>query len=138
MVGFPQETDEDFAKSLEFVKSAGFSRVHVFRYSRRKGTAADRMSGQVPESVKTERAELMSRAAAESEEKYLRSLVGRTVPVLFERESSAEFHQGHAPDYTLIKTLRKIPEKSLRNRIFCVTIEESRSGYCLGTILNNI
>ncbi|MBQ9898971.1 MAG: tRNA (N(6)-L-threonylcarbamoyladenosine(37)-C(2))-methylthiotransferase MtaB [Ruminococcus sp.] len=138
MVGFPQETDADFAESLEFVKNAGFSRVHVFRYSRRKGTAADRMSGQIPESVKTERAELMSRAAAESGEKYLRSLVGRTVPVLFERESTAGYHQGHAPDGTLIKTLRKNPQKSLRNRIFCATIEESRSDYCLGTILNNI
>ena len=134
MVGFPQESDEDFAQSLKFVREAGFSRVHVFRYSRRKGTVADRMDGQIPESVKTLRWHEMTAAAAESQGKYLEALVGRKVNVLFERENNSNFHHGYAPDYTLIKIPRKNSKKSLRNMIFCVTIEESCSDYCLGRL----
>ena len=132
MVGFPQETDEDFRESVEFVKKVGFSKVHVFRYSRRHGTPADRMDGQIPESVKTERWKKMTAAADEMREKYLQTLVGRTVPVLFERENSLEYHQGHAPDMTLIKISRKNPEKSLRNRIISVIIEVAGPDHCSG------
>ena len=132
MVGFPQETDEDFAESAAFVKKIGFAKVHVFRYSRRHGTRADKMDGQVPENVKTVRWQKMTAAAGECREKYLASLVGKTVPVLFERENSTEFHHGYAPDYTLIKISRKNPEKSLRNRIISVIIESSSSDDCFG------
>ena len=132
MVGFPQETDEDFAESAAFVKKIGFAKVHVFRYSRRHGTRADKMEGQIPENVKTERWQKMTAAAGECREKYLASLVGKTVPVLFERENSTEFHHGYAPDYTLIKISRKNPEKSLRNRIISVIIESSSSDDCFG------
>ncbi len=134
MVGFPDETEEDFRESVEFVKRIGFSRVHVFRYSRRKGTPADRMSGQIPERIKSLRAEKMAEAVKESEEKYLQSLVGKTVKVLFERENCTEFHRGYAEDYTLIKIPCENSEKSLRNQLICVTIEESRSGFCTGRI----
>ena len=132
MVGFPGETDEDFRESAEFVSRVGFSKVHVFRYSRRPGTPADRMPGQIPEAVKTERWKKMTAAADAAREKYLKTLVGRTVPVLFERENSSEFHQGHAPDMTLIKISRKNPEKSLRNRIISVIIEVAGHDHCFG------
>lgn len=134
MVGFPDETEEDFRESVEFVKKIGFSKVHVFRYSRRKGTPADRMSGQIPERIKSVRAEQMAEAVKKSEEKYLQSLVGKTVKVLFERENCTEFHRGYAEDYTLIKIPRENSEKSLRNQLICVTIEESRSDFCTGRI----
>ena len=132
MVGFPQETDADHSESVSFVKRVGFSKVHVFRYSRRNGTKADKMSGQIAESVKTLRWQEMTEAAEEMRRNYLRSLVGKTVPVLFERENSTEFHRGYAPDYTLIKISRKNPEKSLRNRIISVIIESSSSDDCFG------
>lgn len=136
MVGFPSETDEDFRQSLEFVRKVGFSRVHVFRYSRRKGTPADRMAGQIPENIKTLRAAEMSEISAQSEGEYMRSLIGKTVKVLFERENCTDFHRGYSADYTLIKIPRENSEKSLRNKIFCVTIEESRSDFCIGRIVN--
>lgn len=132
MVGFPQETDEDFRESADFIEKVGFAKVHVFRYSRRKGTAADRMSGQIPESVKSERWKLMTAKADKTRDIYLKKLVGRTVPVLFERENSSEFHQGHAPDGTLIKISRKNSEKSLRNRIISVIIEVAGHECCYG------
>lgn len=136
MVGFPSETDEDFRQSLEFVEKVGFSRVHVFRYSRRKGTIADRMAEQIPENIKAFRASEMSEMSARTEAEYMRSLVGKTVKVLFERENCTDFHRGYAADYTLIKIPRENSEKSLRNKIFCVTIEESRSDFCIGRIVN--
>ena len=138
MVGFPQETDEDHAESVDFVRRVGFAKVHVFRYSRRKGTKADRMSGQVPESIKTLRWQEMTAAAEEKREEYLRAQVGKTVPVLFEREKSTEFHLGYAPDYTLVKISRKNPEKSLRNQIISVIIESSDSDECFGTPVDDI
>ena len=134
MVGFPDESDEDFRESMEFVEKIGFSRVHVFRYSRRQGTPAYSMSGQVPEHIKSARAVEMNRIAEKSRKKYMRSLVGKTVEVLFERENCTDFHRGYATDYTLIKIPRENSEKSLRNQIFYVTIEESHSDFCTGRI----
>lgn len=135
MVGFPNETEEDFRQSVEFVRKIGFSRVHVFRYSRRKGTPADRMSGQIPEHVKTARAAEMSAITEVSRAEYMKSLVGKTVRVLFERENCTDFHRGYAEDYTLIKIPCENSEKSLRNHIFYVTIEESHSDFCTGRIV---
>ncbi len=132
MVGFPGETDEDFAESAEFIRKIGFSRVHVFRYSRRKGTVADRMDNQIPENIKSERWHIMTSAADEARESYLKKQIGKTVPVLFERENCTDFHHGYAPDYTLIKIPYKKYKKSLRNMIFCVKIEESESDFCIG------
>lgn len=138
MVGFPQETDADHAESVEFIRRIGFAKVHVFRYSRRKGTRADKMSGQVSESVKTVRWQEMTAAADETREKYLASLVGKRAEVLFERENSTEFHRGYAPDYTLIKISRKNPEKSLRNQIISVIIEECGHDCCFGSIADDL
>ncbi|HRR77121.1 MAG TPA: tRNA (N(6)-L-threonylcarbamoyladenosine(37)-C(2))-methylthiotransferase MtaB [Ruminococcus sp.] len=138
MAGFPQESDEAHAESVEFIRRAGFAKVHVFRYSRRKGTVADRMPGQIPESVKTVRWRELTEAADEMREKYLRSLVGREVKVLFERENSPEYHQGHAQDHTLIKIFRKNPEKSLRNQIISVIIEEYTHDGCIGRPVGDI
>ena len=136
MVGFPNETDEDFRKSVEFVRKIGFSRVHVFRYSRRKGTPADRMSGQIPEHIKTARSAEMIEVTEKMRAEYMHSLVGKTVKVLFERENCTDFHRGYSADYTLIKIPCENSEKSLRNQIFYVTIEESHSDFCTGRIVS--
>lgn len=133
MVGFPEETDDDFEQSLEFAKKVGFAKIHVFQYSPRKGTPAASMK-QIPASVKAQRADRMKAVAAELQSAFLAHQVGKTVPVLFERENSPEFHQGCAPDHTLIKIYRKNSEKSLRNQIFSVIIKENRSDHCIGEI----
>lgn len=136
MVGFPDETDEDFRKSVEFVRKIGFGRVHVFRYSQRKGTPADRMSGQIPEHIKTARSAEMTKITEKMRAEYMHSLVGKTVKVLFERENCTDFHRGYSADYTLIKIPCENSEKSLRNQIFYVTIEESHSDFCTGRIVS--
>ncbi|MDE7226504.1 MAG: hypothetical protein K2N49_06580 [Ruminococcus sp.] len=136
MVGFPQETEAEFAESMAFVEKVGFSKIHVFQYSPRNGTPASKMKNQVPKNIKSERARRMKKLGEKLQKIYMKNLVGKTVPVLFERENSTEFHQGHAPDYTLIKILRENSKKSLRNQIFYVIIEESHDDYCLGRIID--
>ena len=133
MVGFPEETDEDFEESLRFAEKVGFAKIHVFQYSPRKGTPAASMK-QISSAVKAERADRMKSTAAKLQSSYLARQVGKTVEVLFERENSPEFHQGCAPDHTLIKIYRKNSEKSLRNHIFSVIIKENRSDHCIGEI----
>lgn len=133
MVGFPRETEEEFAESMAFAERIGFSRIHVFQYSPRQGTPAAKME-QIPDAVKHERADRMKALGERLAREYMQGLVGRTVPVLFEREKSPDFHCGHAPDYTLIKISRKNSKKSLRNQIFYVTIEGVGDDCCLGRI----
>lgn len=133
MVGFPTETEEEFAESMRFAEKIGFAKIHVFQYSPRTGTPAAKMP-QIAASVKTERADRMKALADRLHSAHLQSLVGKTVAVLFERENSTDFHRGYAPDYTLIKISRKNPQKSLRNQIIRVIIEENRSDYCFGRL----
>lgn len=135
MVGFPEESDEDFEKSLEFVEKIGFAKIHVFQYSPRNGTPAAKKP-QLSNEIKHIRADRMKALGEKLSEKYLSNMVGRTVKVLFERENSPDFHRGYAEDYTLIKIPAKNCEKSLRRTIFYVKIEESKNNCCIGRIVN--
>ncbi len=135
MVGFPEETEEDFEESLFFAEKVGFAKIHVFQYSPRHGTPAAEMK-QINKGVKYERAEKVKALDKKLREKYLASLIGKTVPVLFERENCTDFHHGYAPDYTLIKIKKENFKKSLRNMIFYVKIEESESDCCIGSIID--
>ena len=85
IVGFPGETEDEFAASLAFVERAGFSRVHVFPYSARPGTAAAAMPGQVPPEEKRERMARMLAVAEEAERSFLRARLGSVQRVLWER-----------------------------------------------------
>ena len=84
IVGFPGETEEDFAVGLDFVRQMGFARMHVFPYSARKGTPAARRSDQVPPTVRKERAARMQALADELAEEYHRAALGSVADVLFE------------------------------------------------------
>jgi len=84
IVGFPGETEADFAQSLDLVREMGLARVHVFPYSPRPGTPAARMPGQVPAQVRAERARHMREVAAEGGRAFRRRFVGRRVEVLWE------------------------------------------------------
>ncbi len=87
IVGFPQETEEEFNETMEFAKRIGFSKIHVFKYSRRKGTVADKMSGQVDEQVKTERSDLLMALEEALGEVYRKQFAGRKESVLFEESA---------------------------------------------------
>lgn len=87
IVGFPGETPEEFAESKEFLKKVNFAKMHIFKYSRRKGTVADRMGGQLTEAVKHERSNELAQIDAANHSSYMESFIGETHSVLFETVS---------------------------------------------------
>lgn len=87
IVGFPQETEEEFQETMEFAKRIGFSKIHVFKYSRRKGTVADRMSGQVDEQKKTERSDRLMALEAALGEEFREHFLKSDTLVLFEESA---------------------------------------------------
>ena len=97
IVGFPEETEEEFGQSLDFIRACGFAQMHIFPYSVRPGTPAAEMR-QVPKAVKEERARRAAAAAEEMRSAYLQGCVGRVYPVLFEQPKGGKFF-GHAPNY---------------------------------------
>jgi threonylcarbamoyladenosine tRNA methylthiotransferase MtaB len=90
IVGFPGESEDEFAQSLAFVQAAGFARVHVFPYSLRPGTPAAEMSGQVPPQAKAARARAMRAAGAEADQAFRQQFIGRTMDVLWESSLERE------------------------------------------------
>ncbi len=124
IVGFPGETGEEFAETCDFVRRAAFASIHVFPYSRREGTAAAQMNGQVEESVKQERSRALLALAAEQKEAFEDWYKGRRVEVLFEEpvfRDGISYYVGFTPEY--VKTAYRT-EKSLKNEI--MTVEFSR------------
>ena len=97
ITGFPEETEEEFAQTLDFIRRCGFAQMHIFPYSVRPGTPAANMA-QVPKAVKEERAHRAAAVAAEMHRAYLEGCVGRVYPVLFEQPKNGRF-SGHAPNY---------------------------------------
>lgn len=101
IVGFPGETDEEFAESAAFVGAAGFLKAHVFPYSRRPGTRAAGMPNQLPNAVKAARAAAMQAAAKPPARAFLAGMAGRREPVLFESpvEGRPGWMRGYTPNY---------------------------------------
>ena len=119
IVAFPGETEEEFAQSLSFIRKCGFADMHIFPYSRRPGTPADKMPGQHNNATKEERSRAAIAVAKEMSEEYRSSLIGTTQSILFE-EMDGEFFTGHAPNYVKIYALGE----NLHNEIRNVTITE--------------
>lgn len=105
IVGFPQETEEEFSRTKEFLEKVRFYEMHIFKYSRRTGTAAASMPGQVPEPVKARRSgELLELERLQSRE-FRRRYIGREAEVLLEEEcriGGRMFHIGHTKDYVKV------------------------------------
>lgn len=102
IVGFPQESDEDYATTREFVKKVGFSELHVFKYSRRDGTVAAKMIGQVDETIKSKRSEDLISVGESLKENYRKEKIGEKVSVLFEEEKEInriKYQVGHTKEY---------------------------------------
>ena len=101
IVGFPGETEAEFAASLDFLQTCGLSAFHIFPYSRRKGTPAAAMPDQIPNVVKERRAAEAAGVAAELETSYHEAMLGTTQQVLFEQEEDGMF-SGHARNYVKV------------------------------------
>ena len=130
IVGFPGETEEEFAQTLTFVERCAFTAMHIFPYSRRTGTPAADLPGQVPRGVKEERARRAAALATRLERAYLASWVGQALPVLFEEEKEGLW-RGHAPNYVQVRA----QGAGLHNRIRQVRITGVREDCLEGELL---
>ena len=133
ITGFPNETDEDFKKTIEFFKEQRFLHLHIFPYSKREGTVAAGMKNQVPEIIKKERLHKLEAVQSEIKASILAEFIERTksVPVLFE-SFDGEFALGHTPEFIEVKV--KSP-CSLANKILDVKPTHTCDGIVFAEII---
>ena len=103
ILGFPGETEEEYQQTLAFVEKVGFARIHAFPYSRRKGTVADRMEGQVDENKKHIRTNQLIALGNQLEEKFVQELIGSVQSVLFEVEAEGGMAEGYTGQYVRVR-----------------------------------
>lgn len=130
IVGFPGETEEEFLKTKAFLEEVRFFEMHIFKYSRRKGTAADRMADQVPEPVKAQRSDELLALERRMSQNYRRQFLGKKVSVLLEEETELDGKRmmtGHTPEYVRCA----LETKAVSNRI----VEASCAALYQGEIL---
>lgn len=122
IVGFPGETEEEFAATVEFLKDICFYETHVFKYSRRKGTKADRMPDQIPEQIKNQRSDVLLALTEKNSGEYRKKLLGRTVKVLLEEESTiggTTYLAGYTREYVKVAVA---PETAAAGEIIDVKV----------------
>ena len=119
IVAFPGETEEEFEESLRFIEKCAFADMHIFPYSRRPGTPADKMSGQHSNAVKEDRSRRAIAVADKMREAYLKSMLGTVQEVLFEEEQDG-FFTGHCPNYMKVY----VKGEALHNEVRKVLVEK--------------
>ena len=131
IVGFPGETEEEFQKTYEFLKEIKFYKMHIFKYSQRKGTKAAVMSGQIDGNKKEERSRKLIELSDKNEEEYNKKYVGKEVEVLWEEEKEG-FYKGHTKNYILAYLkIDKEKEKKLENTITKAKCIEAKKDHIL-------
>ena len=129
IVAFPGETEEEFAESLAFIRRCGFADMHIFPYSRRPGTPADKMPGQHDNATKEARSRAAIAVADEMSLAYRQALIGTLQEVLFEEENG-EYFTGHAPNYVKVYA----PGQDLHNKVRPVRLTALYKDGMLGEI----
>lgn len=126
IVGFPKETEEEFAQTKAFLETVRFYETHIFKYSRRKGTKAAEMDDQVPDQVKAKRSGILLSLGEENRKRFEQELVGQKTEVLFEEQvclQGEHFWVGHTKEY--VKLAAK-SEEHLENRLAVVNVAQER------------
>lgn len=131
MVGFSLESDEDFEKSLDFARKIAFEKVHVFPYSVRTGTRAEKLP-QLDKHIKEDRAKRMTEATEEIRQNFLKKQVGKAVEVLIETTNKNGFFEGYTKNYTPV--LVKCTEDKC-SEIIKVKITDVQGDYCIGELV---
>ena len=129
IVGFPGETEAEFAETLAFAEEAGLARIHVFPYSRRTGTVADRMDGQVDEAVKRDRARRLIELGNQLERRFVSQLLGSVQEVLFETPAGDGLAEGYTGQYVRVRA------KAQPGRIARVRLERADGTLALGIVI---
>ena len=123
IVGFPGETEEEFNTTYEFLKEIAFYKMHIFKYSQRKGTKAAVMPNQVDGKIKEERSKKLIELSNKNEYNYNKKYISKQVEVLFE-EREGEYLKGHTTNYIVVK--HKTDKDDLINKIAKVTVNEAK------------
>ena len=133
IVGFPGETEEDFIETLETIKKVEFSKIHVFPFSVRKGTVAEKMDNQLPEVVKKERVKRVLELSKELEIKYMEKFLGKEVLFIPETKRE-EYVIGHTGNYLLIKAKSNI---ELSHEALKCKLDSVNYPYIMATIFDS-
>ncbi|MGW8317500.1 MAG: tRNA (N(6)-L-threonylcarbamoyladenosine(37)-C(2))-methylthiotransferase MtaB, partial [Bacteroidales bacterium] len=135
IVGFPGETEQDFLQTVALVREARFSHVHTFRYSRRKGTRADRMEDQVPEKVKIHRSEVIRKISEENREEYMRSMSGNPQRVLVEKVDPEGRAHGYGQHYLPVSFAARHHSTNRFQEVMITDVSDTPQLTLLGTPL---
>ena len=120
IVGFPGETDEEFENTYAFLKDINFYKMHIFKYSPRKGTKAEMMENQVKGDIKEKRSKILLELSDENEIEYQKAYIGKKVEALFE-EKDGEYYKGHTANYIMVKAKS---ENDISNKMYTVQIKD--------------
>ncbi len=127
IVGFPGETEEEFAKTYKFLEKIKFYKMHIFKYSPRKGTRAEQMPQQIEPQLKEERSKKLIELSDKNEKEYNSEYVGKRVEVLWEEQKN-EIYKGHTKNYVLVEMKAK-PSENKENVIESVQISQAYEHY---------
>lgn len=130
IVGFAGETDEEFEKTYEFLSKIKFYKMHVFKYSQRKGTPAAKMPNQVDGNIKEQRSRKLLELSDKNEQEYNKTYIGKNVKVLFEEEKQGVY-KGHTQNYILVYCESS---EDLSNKIIEVQCSGIKNDYLIATI----
>ena len=135
IVGFPGETEADFETTCKFAESCGFSKMHIFPFSARKGTPAEKFAGAVTEAVKKERADILGRIDETMHKTFLQAMVGQTAEVLFEQPAGEDYFEGLTGNYQ--RVFVKSGGRNLSGEILPVKITAFDGEKLLGEIIKD-
>ena len=135
IVGFPGETEADFETTCKFAESCGFSKMHIFPFSARKGTPAEKFAGAVTEDVKKERADILGRIDETMHKAFLQAMVGQTAEVLFEQPAGEDYFEGLTGNYQ--RVFVKSGGRNLGGEILPVKITAFDGEKLLGEIIKD-
>lgn len=135
IAGFPGETEADFETTCKFAESCGFSKMHIFPFSARKGTPAEKFAGAVTEAVKKERADILGRIDETMHKAFLQAMVGQTAEVLFEQPAGEDYFEGLTGNYQ--RVFVNCGGKNLGGEILPVKITAFDGEKLLGEIIKD-
>lgn len=135
IAGFPGETEADFETTCKFAESCGFSKMHIFPFSERKGTPAEKFAGAVTEAVKKERADILGRIDETMHKAFLQAMVGQTAEILFEQPAGEDYFEGLTGNYQ--RVFVKSGGRNLGGEILPVKITAFDGEKLLGEIIKD-
>ncbi len=130
IVGFPGETEEEFNKTYQFLKEIKFYKMHVFKYSPRKGTKAAQMKHQIDGNKKEERSQKLIELSNENERNYNKQYIGKNVEVLFEEEKDGNY-KGHTSNYILAHLPKEDTRNKMENKIVKVKCMDAKGNHII-------